>query len=65
MDGFSDRGSTPLASTMKKDLLLQVLFQMKRTLRCMNNEAGLRPMKNVVHIRKISALHVVQQRFIK
>ena len=29
----------------KKHLLWQVLFSMKRTLRCMKNEAGLRPMK--------------------
>ena len=29
----------------KKQLRMQVLFSMKRTLRCMKSEAGLRPMK--------------------
>ena len=39
------KGSKLLGGAIKKHLRKQVLFSMKRTLRCMKNEAELRSMK--------------------
>ena len=43
--GLFRRKASPSGGAKKKHLLRQVLFSMKRTFRCMKNEAGLRPMK--------------------
>ena len=46
-------GSSPAGGARKKALAKsQVLFSMKRTFRCMKNEAGLRPMKRAFGIWK-------------
>ena len=42
----------PAGGARKKHLLRQVLFSMKRTLRCMKNEAGLRPVKRAFGTRR-------------
>ena len=52
--------TNPAGGARKKHLLWQVLFSMKRTLRCMKNEAGLRPIKRAFGTRRtLSALRFI------